>query len=219
MTDEHIKAAVGRALDAGIGDREAQVESLPRADQAEVRALLEVADLLWVQAHGAPPLREDPVAAMLGLVPDEAHALDANGLRAALDSAALTVSEVAARLAARGWDVKTRDVFNWQSGRVTDVPPALIQALADVTRSRPERLTTTAGKMHGGAIAAVAATPRFRALAERWALMMRTSLDLASSALESRLAMAVYRGDTPDPDQMLDVLEVVVDHLEEGRRE
>jgi hypothetical protein len=34
--------------------------------------LVEIADLLWEMAHGAPPLEQDLVAVMLGLVHGEA---------------------------------------------------------------------------------------------------------------------------------------------------
>ena len=56
-------------------DRDAALEAA-----AEVQELLRIADLLWEEAHGAPPLEDDPVAAMLGLVPDASRSLDPRAL-------------------------------------------------------------------------------------------------------------------------------------------
>ena len=36
---------------------------LDKLSRAEIQELLKVADLLWEEAHGAPPLEDDPVAA------------------------------------------------------------------------------------------------------------------------------------------------------------
>lgn len=47
--------------------RDAQLDERDRDD---IAALVDIADLLWLSARGAPPLEDDPVAAMLGLVPD-----------------------------------------------------------------------------------------------------------------------------------------------------
>ena len=216
MNDHEKEASVDCAVDAALNGRREPMGVLPPKDQEEVRALLRVADLLWEEAHGAPPLREDPVAAMLGLVPDASRSLDPNGLRAALSSASLKVSDLARILSMRGWQVSTRDVFNWQSGRVTDVAPALIRAIADATNTAPERLTASTRNQPEGALASIIALPRFRGLVERWARVAKTSPGLAESALESRLAAAVYRGSSPDGEHLLDTLEAVVEHFEGG---
>lgn len=214
MSDQERDSAIDSVVDAVLSGSPVQLDALPADDRQAALALLRVADLLWEEAHGAPPLRQDPVAAMLGLVPDGSRALDPNGLRTALSSASLRVSELARELSARGWEVSTRDVFNWQSGRVTEVAPALIRAIADVTNTAPERLTASTKQKPERALASVVALPRFQDLAERWARVMQTSFALASSALESRLAAAVYRGDSPDGEHLLDTLEAVVEHLE-----
>jgi len=216
MSDHEKGAAFDNAVDAALNGRREPLGVLPPDEQEDARALLRVADLLWEEAHGAPPLREDPVAAMLGLVPDASRSLDPNGLRAALSSASLKVSDLARRLSMRGWQVSTRDVFNWQSGRVTDLAPALIRAIADATDTAPERLTASKVQKPEGALVSVVALPRFRGLVERWARVTKTSLGLAESALESRLAAAVYRGSNPDGEHLLDTLEAVVEHLEGG---
>ena len=46
--------------DAELNDRE----------HAELDGIVETADALWLAAQGAPALEDDPVAAMLGLLPD-----------------------------------------------------------------------------------------------------------------------------------------------------
>lgn len=46
--------------DTGLGDR----------DREDILTLVEIADLLWLSTHGAPPLEDDRVAMMLGIGPD-----------------------------------------------------------------------------------------------------------------------------------------------------
>lgn len=51
-------------------DIESVIAAWPESNRAEIASLMEVADLLWEAGHDAPPLEADPVAAMLGLIPD-----------------------------------------------------------------------------------------------------------------------------------------------------
>lgn len=186
----------------------------------ESRGLLEIADLAWESEQSAPPLVDDPVAAMLGLVPDPEIELRGKALTLARKQAGLTVSALAARLTARGWDVSNKDVFAWESGRNAPQVPALINAIAhetgvdgDVLRRKvsedPERAR----------LAAVVTSATFKSLAERWARIQGTTLALASSALESRMLVAVHRGGAPDADVLLDSLEAMISAVEgsEGR--
>jgi hypothetical protein len=62
----------------------------------------------------------------------------------------------------------------------------------------------------------VTRTPKFKELAQRWARLQRTSVDLAASALSARLAASVHRGEHPDEAQMLGSLEALVAALEPG---
>ncbi len=69
MDDETCDDLVAAILEAPH-DRTAVLDSagLAAPERDTVAALVEVADLLWLSAHGAPPLADDPVAAMLGLL-------------------------------------------------------------------------------------------------------------------------------------------------------
>ncbi len=216
MNDDRWEAALEELLDAHIRALPAAPLDTDGSQRAEADALTDLADLLWEEAHGAPPVKDDPVAAMLGLVPDSSRALDGRALRGALRAADLSVSDLARKLSGQGWEVATRDVFNWQARDSATVPPALIQAIADVIGGEPGRLTTDCGRSQSQrAIEAVAATARFRELAARWARLRRTSADLASAALEARLAASVFRGTRPDTEPMLASLEALVTAMEQ----
>src|SRR5688572_2790661 len=100
--------ALARRLEARarrpVGESQPELSG---GDGDEMESLLDVADLLWEAAHGATPLESDPVAAMLGLVPDPGYALDSEALARARKNARLKSSELAARLVSRGWEVRT----------------------------------------------------------------------------------------------------------------
>ncbi|WP_133057044.1 hypothetical protein [Frankia sp. KB5] len=215
MTEDGWEDVFAQMLDARVAGESPPGYDFDAAHASEVIELLNVADLLWEAAHGAPPVERDPVAAMLGLVPDSARSLDGNGLKRALRGAGLQVSSLAQALSARGWDVATRDVFNWQTRDNPVAPPALIQAIAEITGVTPEQLTIDRGASPPHvALASVTSSRRFRELAERWARLRRTSVDLGASALNSRLAALVFRGVEPDETQMLDSLEALIVALE-----
>jgi hypothetical protein len=104
--------------------------------------LVEVADLLWLAAHGAPPLDEDPTAIMLGLVSNPDCVLDPKALRKAREDSGLTASDLADQLTARGWYVQIGDVVCWES-KPLEIIPAIIAAIADETDTEPQRLIYT----------------------------------------------------------------------------
>ena len=165
----------------------------------------------------APPLESDPVAAMLGLLPDPRWALDPTALTGARKAAGLKTRELADRLVARGWDVESRDVFRWETRSTTDVSPALIQAIAEVTGTNPDRLTTSQGESPMQKyVAAATRTRQFHGLVERWARLQGVSARMAASALESRMLATVQRGDHPDTDQLLQSLDALVTAMEAG---
>src|ERR1700674_5320284 len=86
-------------------DVEASIANWSEEDRADFSSLTEVADLMWEAGHGAPPLNADPVAAMLGLIPDPQVGLDSRALSRARKNAKLKPSDISERLLARGWDV------------------------------------------------------------------------------------------------------------------
>jgi len=218
MTKDDRDEALANLLEARAGHVTGKGRAfLSEEDHAEVESLIEVADLLWEAGHGAPPLESDPVAAMLGLIPDPRYALDPKALARARKNAGLKSSELAGRLVARGWNVQVRDVFRWENQLSVDVAPALIKAIAEEAGTSVDRLTASrqASADHD-AVAAVTRSPRFERLVERWARIRGISRALAASALESRMLATVHRGDHPDADQLLQSLDALVTAVESG---
>ena len=184
-------------------------------NRPELRKLLEAADLTWVSQQTAPPLTDDPVAAMLGLVPDSELELDGKALSNARKRSGLTVSALAKRLSDRGWEVTGRDIFAWESGKNLPCVPALINALAEEAGADADRLRRRSGTDPERArLAAVVGSETFKALAQRWARLQGTTIALASSALESRMLVAVHRGGAPESEVLLESLEALVDSVE-----
>lgn len=222
MTDDRWEEEFAKLVDDHVAGFKHSRDNLEPALVPEAVELLDIADLLWEAAHGAPPLEQDPVAAMLGLVPDSSRSLSDSALKQAMQTAGLKPSSLAEKLTDRGWEVATRDVFNWQNRGDASVPPALIQAIAEVTGTTADKLTVDRGESPGHrALQSVTSSPAFKALAERWALLRGTTMSLGASALEARLAASVFRGNTPSEEQMLASLEALVEALEsrsdEGR--
>lgn len=187
-------------------------------DQDDVKALVDVADLLWLSAQGAPDLADDPVAAMLGLVPDRECMLDPKALARARKQTGYGVSSVAERLRYRGWDVQQGDVFRWETRSGADVPPAVIQAIAEILEVPVERLTAAPGAAaEDDRFAAVETLPAFRQLVERWARTRQVSFVVAAAELRSRSLATVHRGDWPDTEQLLRTLEALVASVEHSK--
>jgi hypothetical protein len=222
MTQDRWEEELAQLVDDHVTGIKHSRDELDETHASEAIELLDIADLLWEAAHGAPPLEQDPVAAMLGLVPDSSRSLSEVALKKAMKNAGIKTSVLAQKLADRGWDVATRDVFDWQSRGSAAVSPALIQAIAEVVGAPADKLTVDRGDTPGHqALHAVTSSPRFKALAERWGRLRGTTMSLGASALEARLAASVFRGNTPNEEQMLASLETLVEALEsrsdEGR--
>lgn len=186
------------------------------SDQGEAASRRNIANLLWEANQGAPPLREDPIAAMLGLVPDPSYALDSGKLKQARKRAGLQISDLVARLATRGWTVDKADLFRWENQSTSDVAPALIKALAEETGNGPDQLVTQQPRAVPAAITRALQSPRFAGIVERWARVQNVSQGLATSELESRMLAMVYRGDEADADQMMAALEALVSTTEDA---
>lgn len=216
MTKDERGEALASLLEARAGNvRGGSRPSLSEDDRVEVESLIEVADLLWEAGHGAPPLKSDPVAALLGLNPDPRCALDPKALARARKNARLKASELADRLVARGWEVQGRDVFRWENQSATDVAPALIKAIAEETGTNIDLLTMSQpSAVEHEVVAAVTRSPGFEGLVDRWARFQGVSRALAASALESRMLATVHRGDRPDAEQLLQSLDALVTAVE-----
>ncbi|MCF6746559.1 hypothetical protein E9529_20225 [Blastococcus sp. KM273128] len=194
--------------------------NLDETERVDIESMADIADMLWEAAHGAPPLTDDPVAAMLGLVPDPQFVLDPRELARARKNAGLKPSDLAARLATRGWNVQGRDVFRWETQSAADVAPALIRAIAEEIGTAPEKLAKTLEKTGlPAAVDEVRRSPKFRALVDRWANLQAISPTLAATALESRMLATVHRGERPDAEQLLGSLSALVDALETESRD
>lgn len=215
---EETDRLLERLLEEPPGPQREQMLARFDADQREeVLKLLDAGDLVWEAAHTAPPLEKDPVAAILGVVPDPDFQLDTKALARACKASGVKPTALAARLSARGWKVDASDVFRWQTLAAPDVPPALIKAIAEEVRIAPERLVARSQQRRTvllGVAEDVAATPRFRDLVQRFAKVRRISAEMAASAMQSRMLATVHRGDMPDKEQMLASLEALVRALE-----
>lgn len=215
MSADSKDEEVAEILDARSGQSALAAGASQIDARDDLRGLLEAEDLAWESQQSAPPIADDPVAAMLGLVPDPDMELDGKAMAAARKRAGLTVSTLATNLSARGWDVTGKDVFAWESGRNTPQIPALINALAEETGADADRLRRRAGRdPERERLATVVASAAFKNLVERWARVQGTTLALATSALESRMVVAVHRGSVPEASVLIDSLEAMVSALE-----
>lgn len=189
-------------------------------DRDEIATLLDTADKLWLSAHGAPTLDDDPVAAVLGLVPDPECRLDSAALSRTRKRAGLTVSDVAQRLRERGWEFEKGDVFRWETRTAVDVPPAVVQAIADILSTPVDGLIAASSSLSApDHLAAVRRHPLFEQLVDRWARVQRVSPAVALATLDSRMLATVHRGEQPDAEQLLRSLDALVTSVERADQE
>jgi hypothetical protein len=194
--------------------------NLDEGERDALAGLAETADLLWLAGRSAPALADDPVAAMLGLVPTRELSLGSSELSRARKRVGLAVSDVAARLQARGWDFQTRDVFRWETRSASDVPPAVVQALADILDTPIDDLTLSPSSAPAtDHFAELRSHPLFAQLVERWANVRHVSPAMAIAALEGRMLATVHRGERPDANQMLRSLDELVTSVEQMSEE
>jgi transcriptional regulator with XRE-family HTH domain len=190
---------------------------LSASERTEFLALVETADAVWLAAHGAPALEDDPIAAMLGLVPDSQCRLSRGALASERKKQRLTVDDLANRLSRRGWDVSQRDVFQWETRSTEQVPPALVQAIAEILRTDVSRIIDTGrAPAQDSLVTRLRGNETFRDLAQRWATIRRVSLEVALASLEQRALATVHRGSEPDVQQLLGSLEALVSALEDN---
>lgn len=198
-------------------ERDRRMAGLNYEQRAAFARLLALDDLVWESSHGAPPLESDPVAAMLGLVPDSAFRLDSTVFTQLCSRSGLKPTKLADRLRLRGWEVDASDVFRWQTSVASDVSPALIRTIAEELGTSPDKLVAPPAAPHGqldSVAELVIATKRFGDLVQRFALSQRISPGMAQSMLRTRMLATVQRGDEPEAEQMLESLESLVRALE-----
>lgn len=186
----------------------------------QILGITETADALWLAAHGAPALQEDPVAAMLGLLPSDECRLSSAAFRRARKRAGVSVSDVAERLHQRGWDYTHGDVFRWETRTADDVPPAVVEVLADILGAPTAKLLAGSSSASVPSLVdAVRSHPGFEELVDRWASAQRVSRNAAVAMLESRMLATVHRGEQPDPEQLLGSLDALVASIERSDRD
>lgn len=168
----------------------------------------------WLEVPGPPPLQQDPVAALLGLVPDEGRVLNGSAIKQARTRMRLRVSEVADRLRGYGWQVTSAEVRDWETGSGQVVAPALTLRLAGVLGTSVDGITQPAGRVIP---AAVAEDPRWLSVVLRFARLLDLSAAQSESRLVAALSLARFRNETPS--SYLDSAEHYVAGLESSREE
>jgi hypothetical protein len=218
VTENEFDEALETLLESPAGpERNRLLANLNEEQRTVVARMLEVDDLVWESTHGAPPLHSDPVAAMLGLVPDASFRLDSTAFTQHCSRRNVRPTKLAERLRARGWKVDAADVFRWQSNVASDVSPALIRAIAEELRIGPDKLVAPpAAKQTALDTVAelVTATKRFGELVQRFAIAQSISPSMAQTMLRTRMLATVQRGNEPEVEQMLESLEALVSALE-----
>lgn len=218
MTENEFDETLEALLETPAGpERDRLLASLDEERRPVVARMLEVDDLVWESAHGAPPLQSDPVAAMLGLVPDASFRLDSTAFTQYCSRRSVRPTQMADRLRARGWKVDASDVFRWQTSVASDVSPAMIRSIAEELAIAPDKLVApaTAKATALDTVAEiVAATKRFGDLVQRFALAQHISPSMAQTMLRTRMLATVQRGSEPAAEQMLESLEALVRALE-----
>lgn len=216
MNDEDFNDLLARLIEdprnRSIVLRDAELEE---AEASDLIGLLEASDALWLSDQGAPPLEDDPVAAMLGLIKNPLVALDSKALARHRKRARMTISELAARLKERGWEVQTGDIFRWENRSAPEVAPALIQAIASVLQTSSDHISVVQEGQDQFSV--VRKTAQFQELLNRWMKALDLPRSTALAALESRMVTTVHRGEEPDPVQLLAALDILVSSVEESQ--
>lgn len=217
MNEEDYDRLLARLIEEPDRRKELLREAdLDDNEVSTLEGLADTSDLLWLSTRRAPSIGEDPVAAMLGLVPDPLVTLDSKALPRLRKRSRLTISDLAMRLEERGWKVQASDVFRWESRSAPDVPPALIQAIAAVLHTTPNLISAL--QQTDDRFSVVRNTARFQDLVARWMKALDLSQSMAVSALETRMGATVHRGEEPDPEQLLNALDILVSAVESTGR-
>jgi hypothetical protein len=149
------------------------------------------------QTSPEPVLADDPVALMLGLVPDPASVVGGPKLKQARQRAGLKLPQLSDRLRTRGWNVTTGECLRWEMVPAA-LPPALVTAIADELNVSDTALLATHDG--GNELNDLLDDARISAFLSDWAaeiavepgtLRGRTASMLASGAHRNRTAGSV----------------------------
>jgi transcriptional regulator with XRE-family HTH domain len=143
MTDPETDAALEHApnsFDAALFNRAAGLPDDTVLEPSDRELLESIGD--WLpglkdalattipeQTSHEPVRHDDPVAQMLGLVPDKAIILDGRSLANAREAAGLSLDQLVELLQQRGWHVTTTSASSWEHDHATP-PPAIVDAIA-----------------------------------------------------------------------------------------
>lgn len=156
-------------------------------------------------AKRVPVRADDPVALMLGLVPDPAVVVSGSKLAKVRKSARLNLEQFVGRLRARGWEVTVQQCFRWEIGR-PELSPALITAIAEELSVDDDALLDQ-GQRGANEYAEILDDQRIADFITDWASESGLEPELVRKRVSKTLATAAHRNRTGGSvESMLDVL-------------
>jgi len=179
-------------------------------ERTELLELADIADAAWVSTRGAPPVEEDPIAAMLGIAPTPGLAIDPAAFKQARVRSGLNVSQLRDRLAQRGWQVSNGEIASWQSREGIELLPALLQDIGDALSVSADSFTVTRVSDAPTIHTILRKSDWFVALVEQWQTLRHVARSVAEAQLLTRATATVHRGEEPDVDQIRELLEHLV---------
>ena len=192
----------------GPDDQQLVDDILPWLDalhEAAQQTILEPQPDVEPPAAAQVPVRaDDPVALLLGLVPDPAVVVNGRKLAAARKRARLDLGQLVDHLRARGWDVTTQQGLQWELGQ-PQLPPALIAALAEELSVEDDALLAAPStrREHTDLFD----NQRIQAFITDWAAEAGIEPDLLRERTSATLAGAAHRNRTAGSiEALLDVL-------------
>jgi len=150
---------------------------------------------------------DDPVASMLGLVPNRDMILDGRKLATARQAAKINLGQLVQRLVSRGWAATNAAAFAWEQGRQNPAP-AVINAIADELGLAPESLLASTNTVEP--LAELFNDERIAEFIEDWAQETGISADTLQDKSRRMLASAGRRNNTT---ASVDTLLVILGHL------
>jgi transcriptional regulator with XRE-family HTH domain len=179
----------------------------PWLNHLETAALDELTEENSVPEASPPVQHDDPVALMLGLVPDPDISLDGQKLTNARKKANINLAQLCDRLNQRGWNIRVKHAFQWERSAFP-LAPALIDAIAD--ELGVDRKTLLSQKAYRQPSDDLFDDARVHAFLARWAEEEQVSVDFLRERTSKTLAAAVYRNrSTGSADALLGVLGIL----------
>jgi len=199
----------GLTLNTALDPDEQQLvnDLLPWLDAFQDAAEQTIAETPSISGTPAAPetvRADDPVALMLGLVPDPNTVVDGRKLAQARKHAKLNLGQLLDRLRTRGWNVATNEGLHWELDQ-TALPPALVTAIADELAVNDTALLAT--PKSGSELHDLFDDARISAFLADWAAETGRDADALRQRASSTLAAAAHRNRTAGSvDALLDVL-------------